>query len=167
MRGRKPVPTPLKELRGNPGKRRVGSDPPFAKGMPSCPEHLDQTAKTEWRRVVKELHAAGILARVDRAMLAAYCQVYSRWVTFEKIVQAGPVLITGEQITDPQTGKVLSDTRQFTANPCLRAMNQILRQLHAFASEFGMSPASRVRLQSPGAGEAPKNKLQLFIQDAG
>ena len=40
-----------------------------------------------------ELEAAGLLARADRAALAAYCQAWARWVEAEqKIQSSGPVL---------------------------------------------------------------------------
>lgn len=39
--GRKPKPTALKKLEGNPGKRKLNTKEPIpAKGMPNCPEWL-------------------------------------------------------------------------------------------------------------------------------
>jgi len=46
--------------------------PPAA--IPKCPRHLDKEAKKEWRRMVKELEPLGILTRLDKAVLARYCQ---------------------------------------------------------------------------------------------
>ena len=38
MAGRKPKPTAMKNLEGNPGKRKLNKDEPVpAKGMPGCP----------------------------------------------------------------------------------------------------------------------------------
>lgn len=41
MAGRKPKPTALKKLEGNPGKRKLNTKEPVpAKGMPDCPVWL-------------------------------------------------------------------------------------------------------------------------------
>ena len=41
MAGRKPKPTAIKELEGNPGKRKLNKkEPKPEKGMPVCPEWL-------------------------------------------------------------------------------------------------------------------------------
>lgn len=41
MAGRKPKPTAIKKLEGNPGKRKLNTkEPAPVKGMPTCPEWL-------------------------------------------------------------------------------------------------------------------------------
>ena len=41
MAGRKPKPTALKKLEGNPGKRKLNTKEPVpGKGMPDCPKWL-------------------------------------------------------------------------------------------------------------------------------
>ena len=52
MAGRKPKPTALKKLEGNPGKRKLNTKEPIpAKGMLNCPEWLLPEAKKEWERL--------------------------------------------------------------------------------------------------------------------
>lgn len=52
MAGRKPKPTAVKKLEGNPGKRKLNTKEPVpAKGMPDCPEWLLPEAKKEWERL--------------------------------------------------------------------------------------------------------------------
>ena len=49
MAGRKPKPTAVKKLEGNPGKRKLNTkEPNPGKGMPDCPAWLLPEAKTEW-----------------------------------------------------------------------------------------------------------------------
>ena len=71
-RGRKPKPTHLKLIEGNPGKRpiRTGPERPITT-MPEPPDHLNADARTEWDRVAHGLHALRLLETVDRAALAA------------------------------------------------------------------------------------------------
>ena len=46
MAGRKPKPTAVKKLEGNPGKRKLNSKEPVpAKGIPACPDWLMPEAK--------------------------------------------------------------------------------------------------------------------------
>ena len=56
MAGRKPKPTALKKLEGNPGKRELNTKEPVPeKGMPDCPKWLLSEAKVEWNRLCKKL----------------------------------------------------------------------------------------------------------------
>ena len=49
-RGRKPKPTAIKELEGNPGKHPLNaSEPKPKKKAPACPKWLEPEAKKEWR----------------------------------------------------------------------------------------------------------------------
>ena len=55
MAGRKPKPTALKKLEGNPGKRKLNTKEPMpGKGMPDCPKWLFPEAKKEWERVCEK-----------------------------------------------------------------------------------------------------------------
>ena len=56
MAGRKPKPTAIKELEGNPGKRKLNKkEPKPDKEMPVCPEWLLPEAKAEWERLCEKL----------------------------------------------------------------------------------------------------------------
>ena len=45
MAGRKPKPTAVKKLEGNPGKRKLNVKKPVpAKGIPACPDGLNTEA---------------------------------------------------------------------------------------------------------------------------
>src|SRR5690606_37247509 len=84
MRGRKPNPTALRRLNGNPGKRGYNHLEPVApEGLPDCPPHLSELARAEWDRIAQVLYEMGVLTMVDRAALAAYCQAYARWAEAE------------------------------------------------------------------------------------
>jgi phage terminase small subunit len=81
MRGRKPKPTHLKLVQGNPGRRPLNKqEAKPRRTVPTCPGHLNAVARREWRRVVPLLAECGLLTEVDRAPRAAYCQAWGRWV---------------------------------------------------------------------------------------
>lgn len=159
MRGRKPKPTRLKLIEGNPGKRRLNPHEPLATAkIPTCPAHLCPTAKAEWKRLAAELHRLGILTDMDRAALAAYCQAYGRWVEAERRLKETPLLI-----------KLPSGYIQ--QSPWLAIANKQLELMHRYLAEFGLSPTSRTRVearvpkqQSKFAGLLGQDSMQQWLE---
>lgn len=75
MAGRKPKPTAVKKLEGNPGKRKLNSKEPVpAKGMPTCPDWLMPEAKKEWERPAELMNQMGVLTEVDTAAFVEICK---------------------------------------------------------------------------------------------
>lgn len=148
-KGRKPIPSKLKALRGCPDKRPLNrSEPKPREGVPECPPHLSDEAKAEWFRIVPELRGCGLLTMVDRAALAGYCQAWGRWVAAEtEITKTAEVVLTAK--------------KNAIQNPWLSIANRALEQMSKFLVEFGMSPSSRTRIHAPG-GEK-KDRLEEFI----
>jgi phage terminase small subunit len=88
MRGRRPKPTRLKVLTGNPGKRPLNdSEPGPEVAIPDCPGELGENARREWSRLVGELAALKLLTNFDRAALAAYCGAYALWAEATEAIQ--------------------------------------------------------------------------------
>ena len=134
MRGRKPKPTKLKLLEGNPGKRLInGREPQPPGSRPTCPAHLSPTAKAEWKRLATDLNTIGLLTRVDRAALAAYCQAYGRWVEAEKKLAETPVLLK-------------TPAGYVQVSPWMTIANKQLELMAKFMAELGMTPSARSRL---------------------
>lgn len=80
IRGRKPKPTNMKILEGNPGKRPLPTNEVKPKQKaPRCPQWLEDDAKKEWKRMGKILEQIGILTEMDMTAFAGYCQAYARW----------------------------------------------------------------------------------------
>ena len=129
-----PKPTALKRLAGNPGKRPLNEDEPqFSVGHMSAPKHLSEEAKREWHRVTRELLEVGLLTRVDRAALAAYCQAWATWKEAEENLQKdGRVLLT--------------DKGYAYQSPWVGIGAAAIDQMRRFGAEFGMTPASRSRI---------------------
>lgn len=135
--GRPAKPTALKELAGNPGKRAINQREPKPRTKkPKMPNHLNAQARIEWTRVVKELAAMKLLTSADADALAMYCETYARWVDASKcLAEKGMVHITENGYP------VLS--------PYVTIVNQFMRTMQRLLTEFGMTPASRSRIQLP------------------
>ena len=79
-RGRKPKPTAMKILEGNPGKRPLNENEPVPpKGEIKSPAWLLPEAKKEWKRLAPSLEAMGVLTMADWTAFQGYCQAYARW----------------------------------------------------------------------------------------
>jgi P27 family predicted phage terminase small subunit len=88
MRGRRPKPTHVKLLTGNPGKRTPNAHEPRPEPIvPECPAELGPVARREWDRLAVELSALRILTNLDRAALAAYCGAYAMWAEATEAIQ--------------------------------------------------------------------------------
>ena len=159
MSGPPRKPTKLKELEGNPSKRTLNKFEPQPKvEIPLCPVHLCSEARAEWKRIIPELERLGLISKVDRAALAAYCQAYGRWVKAEKALKA-----IEDKFKNTNAGGGLcyqTPKGYWVMQPLVGVANKSLEQMHKFLIEFGMTPASRSRISvnAPGS-EDPLDKL--------
>jgi len=134
--GRKPKPTRLRLLEGNPGKRPIRSEEPDpVPTVPSCPPHLSEDAKREWERVAPLLEKLGLLSEIDRGALALYCQAWGRWLEAEEALKKYGVMVKSPNGFPMQS-------------PYLALANKAMEQMRAMLTEFGMSPSSRTRAQA-------------------
>lgn len=142
MRGRKPKPTQLKVLEGNPGKRPLNAAEPQPRPeRPTCPRWLLPEAKREWRRIVPELARLGLLTIVDRAALAAYCQAYARWRQAE------------EELARLKNTVMATPSGYVQQLPQVTISQKERQLMKAFLTEFGLTPASRTRLSVEPPGD--------------
>jgi len=149
--GRKPLPTNLHILNGNPSnldlEKRKKLEPKPNRTIPKCPEWLNEEAKKEWKRIVPELKRLGLLTSIDGGALAGYCQAWGRYVEAEKkITEQGLVL------------KTHSGYKQVI--PEVTIAQKYLQICKSFMVEFGLTPSSRSRISVPnGQEEDPLEEL--------
>ncbi len=134
-RGRTPLPTAIKKIKGNPGKRKLNKKEPKPNiEIPECPSHITGLAKQEWDRVTVHLQKMGVISQIDRAVLSAYCTAYKDYVEAEqKIKKEGEV--------------IFYDSGSAAQNPRVGIKNKAMEKLIRIAAEFGMTPSSRSRLE--------------------
>jgi P27 family predicted phage terminase small subunit len=137
MRGRRPKPTRLKVLTGNPGKRPLNEDEPQPEPVAlECPPELTGAAQREWNRLVGQLTALRLLTELDRTALASYCFAYSLWVEATEAIQK-----YGAMVKSPRGYPIQS--------PYVSIANRQTEIMMRIASEFGFTPASRSRISAP------------------
>jgi len=144
IRGPKPKPTHLKLVQGNPGKRAINRrEPKVAPALPEPPDHLGEAARQEWERVAHEMYQTGILTRLDRATLAAYCQAYERWRTAERTLAE---MAQRDQLTH---GLMIRTTNgNPIQNPIVGIANKAAADMVRYAAELGITPSARSRIHA-------------------
>ena len=140
MRGNKPKATVLKLITGNPGRRPLNqheAKPVVA--IPQPPELLKDEALREWKRLTPLLEEVGLISKLDRAVVAAYCKAWARWIECERMLES-----TGLIVKAPNGYPMYS--------PYLSASNKALDQVRQLSEQIGLSGSARSRIR---AGDAP------------
>jgi P27 family predicted phage terminase small subunit len=141
MRGRKPKPTHIKAITGNPGKRPLNRNEPVPEtAIPECPPELSDGARREWDRLIGELSKLRLLTHLDRAALATYCSAYALWAEAVEAIQ--------------QYGAMLKSPNGYPVqSPYVAIANRQAELMLRISSEFGFTPASRGRISAPRPDE--------------
>jgi P27 family predicted phage terminase small subunit len=143
--GRKPKPAALRLFEGKRGHRPIRNEPKPACGIPTPPAWLSAEALQEWQRVAPELHRIGVLTHVDGAALEAYCVHYARWAEAERQLARNGAVIT---VRDGN-GAV----KFVQASPFVGISQKAAATMRAFATELGLTPSARMRLDSTVSNE--------------
>lgn len=135
MRGRRPKPTLLKEIEGNPGKRAINKCEPRPEGdLYAAPIWMSDTQREGWAFAIT--HAPyGLLKQLDRSILAI-------WVVAEDLHREAAEKITqyGLLTKSPNAGLPLQ-------SPYLAILNKQAQIMLKAGAELGFSPSSRTRVQ--------------------
>lgn len=134
QRGRKPKPTALKVLEGNPGKRQLNDKEPKPKSKaPTCPKWLEDEARKEWRRMAKQLEGLGVLTEIDMTAFAGYCQAYARWKEAEEFISKHGAIVK-------------TPSGYWQQVPQVSIAQTYLKIMNRFCEQFGLTPSSRSRI---------------------
>lgn len=154
QRGRKPKPTALKELEGNPGGRPLNKkEPKPAKKAPRCPSWLEEEAKKEWKRMAKVLEQMGLLTEMDMAAFAGYCQAYARWKEAEEfLTQHGSMVRTPNGYLQQVPQVSIAQTN--------------MKIMLKFCEQFGLTPSARSRIVG-GDNSDEEDEMEKLLEGGG
>jgi len=139
MRGRKPVPTHLKIVRGNPGRRPLNKNEPLPIGdLVDAPEWFSVSQKVGWAYAIENA-PRGLLKKLDRSVLTA-------WVVAEDLHRKATEQVEkfGIITKAPNTGLPIQ-------SPYLPIVNKQAQIMLKAAEQMGFTPAARSRIQVFGA----------------
>jgi P27 family predicted phage terminase small subunit len=154
VRGRKPKPTRLKVLTGNPGRRPLNHEEPRpTEKLPERPPaYLGAGGKALWKALRPVVDVMGATLS-DAEAFARVCQVGSRVRELEKALQDKGR--TYERETENGTVP--------TARPEVIMLDRSEREYRALLAEFGLTPSSCTRLRVPKGGEQ-LSEFERFLQ---
>lgn len=140
--GRSSKPTNLKIVTGNPGKRALNKqepDPAYLNDL-TAPEFLSSDARVVWDDIAPKLRDSLLLTVIDVLPLAALCESVAEYRRATKNCKDSPL-----RESEKAGGLVLSQWK------IVQSMS--LKQIMMIAREFGMTPASRTKIQIQPQGE--------------
>lgn len=139
-RGRMPLAIEDKEMRGNPGQRKLtpkeerpATSPLFE--LPSAPEYLGEYGIKEWNKIGPELVRMKMLNETDLPAFSAYCMNIDLLINAQKDIQEHGMTVLGH--------------RGWVRNPAIAAFGQASTAIRGFIGEFGLSPSARSRIRIP------------------
>lgn len=131
-----PIPDNVRNLRGNPGKRKAPRRPKPVVAQPDKPADLKGEGLAEWKRITPELERLGLLSKLDRGVLLLYCATYGIWSD------------TWHQISED--GAVAEDNRKLPRkHPLWQVYRDSAASVASLADKLGLSPAARGRMTVP------------------
>lgn len=145
-RGRKPKPTTLKELAGNPGNRPLNQDEPQPEPAigASVPYRMLPKARRFWKDNASRLTQLGLLSEID---LPAFQLMATH---FAVAVDAAELIKAQGMITEDERGLPRK-------HPALQVLRDNSAAFRTYASEFGMTPSARSRVTA----SVPEEQMSL------
>jgi phage terminase small subunit len=136
--GRRPSPTALKLLRGNPGKRELNQrEPQPPSDAVVKPDYLTPISARIWDEMAPDCIAMGTLTRPDIEAFAKMCELEA-------------------------SARFWSQGKELPGWKNQREERDAAAALKAFYIEFGKTPSSRSRIKVPKQPEQ-KNKLEALL----
>lgn len=151
MAGRKPKPTAVKKLEGNPGHRPLpANEPQYEAANDRAPTGMTAEARKFWHKLAEQVIGAGVLRTVDVPAFVLMAEHYALAMrAIDEI--AGYAGLT----TEDRNG----EERKL---PLLQVFRDNAAAYRTFAGEFGLTPSSRARIHVQGDGEQMSLADELF-----
>lgn len=96
---------------------------------------IDDVAKKEWRRIVKELEKIGLIGNLDRNNLGGYCNAFANYVKATNILKEQTYYIDRET----RNGVIV------VKNPMVDIQRTYADEMRRFASLCGLTIDSRLK----------------------
>jgi len=141
-----PIPTELKILTGNPGKRPLNKDEPQPKKIiPDIPSHLDAKARKYWKKYGLILFDLGLLTEMDGPAFGEVCQMYSDISKLTKEIrkEGRTFFKTNLFIAVDGAG---TEHQEMKSNPKVTQLDNLRKEFRYSWGQFGGNPSDRTRL---------------------
>jgi len=129
------LPTRIKQLRGNPGKRPLNANEPYLpRTLLKCPRGASANVRRHWKRFAILLHNVGVLTEAEGPIVVALCEEWSTYLKARAhLARHGLV--------------VLSAGGSYKPSPYIGISNAAMANILKMFGELGMTPAARTRVR--------------------
>ena len=155
-KGRKKIPTKIKELQGTLEKSRQINEMQVTEviRMPDAPKHLTSLGKKQWSIVCKELYNKKMLFDVDLSLLSAYCNEMALYIEMEQHLRDKGRI----QYFYNDDGSVKYSQSVPEQKISRDALNNALK----LAREFGFTPSARASIPKPDINDNYDDDFTFF-----
>ena len=155
-KGRKKIPTKIKELQGTLEKSRQINEMQVAEviKLPNVPKHLTSIGKQQWQIVCQELYNKKMLFEVDLSLLAAYCNEIALYIEMEQFLRKKGRI----QYFYNNDGSVKYSQSVPEQKISRDALNNALK----LAREFGFTPSARASIPKPDINDNYDDDFKFF-----
>lgn len=138
-KGRKPIPTAIKKLKGTARKSRTKEEPKKTAlvGLPVTPKHWKKPEVDRFKRVCNMLLANKLLDAVNYELVYGYVEeMRSYFEAIDKILSDGAVMVT--------------TSGDLKVNPWVRIRDMAFKNAMTISREFGFTPSSQTKIAIRG-----------------
>ncbi|QQP93546.1 phage terminase small subunit P27 family (plasmid) [Skermanella sp. TT6] len=144
MAGRRPKPTALKLVTGNPGGRPLNKlEPKPETGIPPCPDWFltGGHSRELWDRLAPDLFKMGVLTLSDASALEMLCISYAEFREANAQIERDGMTF-------------MSENGLIKKHPAVGIRAEAWRRVMSGLVEFGLTPAARSKVQATPTPEA-------------
>ena len=182
-KGRRPKPTNLKMISGNPGQRPLNRGEPAYESLEigNPPEDSSDEVKSEWMNIGSQLAGLGILQTVDRHIFHRYCDALVRWKRIVRYLDSQASAFNPSGIRYPileqkftrtekgnwipefdENGNPVMQTNKFRVMPEVAEYRRLSDTLLKLENELGLSPSARTRVSASSNIQRFDNNFDPF-----
>ena len=144
----KPIPTALKVLRGNPGRRKLNRREPKPQPGAEFPSWLgalgDPTLREVWTELSALLDRTKVLTEADQEALAQLVHKIALYRTAARALKDG---CSYQTITE--TGATMQRQK-----PEYGIVSDLGKEIRGLLTDFGLTPSARSKVSTVGADES-------------
>lgn len=143
-RGRKKIPTRVKEIQGTLKKERTLENEmqvSLVSEIPQAPDWLSEIGQEEWLKVCSELFHKRMLHHIDLRLIEAYCNAISLHIETEMMLREKGRI----QIFKNSDGTL----KHMQSIPYQKIANDALDRAIKIATQFGFTPTARTNITQP------------------